>query len=250
MLVYEPPQELAMPCNPSPCGANTICKERNGAGSCSCIPEYFGDPYTGCRPECISNSDCENINACVNNKCRDPCPGVCGRNAECFVVNHKPSCVCISGYTGNPSTACREIPKCNIIFLFCYCANFESTFSLVDYLPPSDPCSPSPCGPYSECKTLDNHAVCSCQRNYIGIPPACHPECAVSSDCTQDKACTNQKCVDPCPAICGVNARCQVINHNPICSCPPHFVGDPFVRCILEQSKIVRASKEFFHIHS
>lgn len=98
------------PCNPSPCGANAICKERNGAGSCTCLPEYFGDPYTICKPECVTNTDCPKDKACLNNKCKDPCPGICGINAECRVSNHAPSCFCFGGYTGNPSTACHQIP--------------------------------------------------------------------------------------------------------------------------------------------
>lgn len=109
-LVYEPP-EVAEPCNPSPCGANAICKERNGAGSCSCMPEYYGDPYSYCKPECTVNTDCDRSKACFNHKCVDPCPGVCGNNAECHVVNHSPSCVCASGYSGNPLSGCREPPK-------------------------------------------------------------------------------------------------------------------------------------------
>lgn len=70
------------PCANSPCGANANCKERNGVGSCACLPEYFGDPYTGCRPECVQNSECDQARACVNNKCIDPCPGVCPPNAS------------------------------------------------------------------------------------------------------------------------------------------------------------------------
>lgn len=111
--VSEPPPN---PCNPSPCGANAHCKERNGVGSCSCLPEYFGDPYTGCRPECVSNSDCDRNKACTNNRCKDPCPGTCGINAECRTVNHSPTCTCISGYTGNPLVRC-EIEGKFLIFL-------------------------------------------------------------------------------------------------------------------------------------
>jgi hypothetical protein len=103
-----------------------------------------------------------------------------------------------------------------------------------------NPCHPSPCGPFSECKALDGHAVCSCARSYIGSPPACRPECTVSSDCPQNKACYNQKCADPCPGTCGSNAKCHVINHSPICSCPANYVGDPFVRCFVEESKIAK----------
>lgn len=81
--------------------------------------------------------------------------------------------------------------------------------------------------------------MCSCSSGYIGSPPNCKPECLVSTDCAQDKACLNQKCVDPCPGTCGLNARCTVVNHNPICSCPIKYIGDPFVRCIEDNSKHV-----------
>lgn len=107
LIVLDEPKT---PCTPSPCGANALCKERNGAGSCSCIPEYHGDPYVECRPECVMNSECLRNRACINNKCIDPCPGTCGINAECRVVNHSPTCTCIPGYTGNPLNACREPP--------------------------------------------------------------------------------------------------------------------------------------------
>lgn len=110
-------EEPRNPCNPSPCGANAICKEQNGAGSCTCIPEYFGDPYTGCRPECITNTDCSKDKACLNNKCKDPCPGTCGINAECRVYNHGPTCFCFEGYTGNAATACHLIPISTYLFI-------------------------------------------------------------------------------------------------------------------------------------
>lgn len=229
--------EESNPCNPSPCGANAICKEQNGAGSCTCLPEYFGDPYTGCRPECVTNSDCSQDKACTNNKCKDPCPGTCGLNTDCIVNNHAPSCNCLPGFTGNPLTSCHQIPLrktlCNNQ-LFVTLINNHCT---VPELPRTAPCEPSPCGSYSLCRVINDHAVCSCQPNYIGTPPSCRPECTVSSECPQNKACINNKCQDPCPGTCGISARCQVVNHNPICSCVAGFTGDPFVRCIPEESK-------------
>lgn len=53
----------------------------------------------------------------------------------------------------------------------------------------------------------------------------------VNSDCVLSKACSNQKCRDPCPGTCGIGAKCHVVNHNPICSCPPGFTGNAFVQC-------------------
>jgi hypothetical protein len=69
------------------------------------------------------------------------------------------------------------------------------------------------------------------------MPPNCRPECSVSSECSQDKACVNQKCIDPCPGTCGSGARCNVLNHSPICSCPSGYTGDPFVQCLVERSE-------------
>ena len=99
------------PCNPSPCGQNAICTARARAGACQCIPEYFGDPYVACRPECTTNPDCPASLACVSLHCVDPCPGVCGINARCRVVNHAPTCTCNPGYRGDPFTACSLIPS-------------------------------------------------------------------------------------------------------------------------------------------
>lgn len=95
----------------------------------------------------------------------------------------------------------------------------------------SQPCNPSPCGPNSKCRDVNGQSVCSCVPGYLGSPPACRPECVVSAECAQNEACSNQKCVNPCPGTCGFGARCEVVNHNPICSCPARYSGDPFVRC-------------------
>lgn len=90
------------PCNPSPCGSNAQCAN----GICTCLPEYQGDPYAGCRPECVINNDCSRDKACIRNKCVDPCPGTCGQSAICDVINHVPMCSCPQGTTGNAFVNC------------------------------------------------------------------------------------------------------------------------------------------------
>lgn len=101
------------PCSPSPCGTNADCIERGRAGSCTCRENYQGDPYTGCRPECLLSSDCHPQLACNNtNRCFDPCVGACAPNATCQVINHRPVCLCPTGTTGNPQVACSPIPSC------------------------------------------------------------------------------------------------------------------------------------------
>lgn len=93
------------------------------------------------------------------------------------------------------------------------------------------PCSPSPCGPNSQCRQINNQAVCSCLPTFIGSPPSCRPECTISAECPLNEACNNHKCINPCIGTCGYGARCEVVNHNPICSCPAQYTGDPFTHC-------------------
>jgi hypothetical protein len=110
------------PCNPSPCGPNAQCRN----GQCSCLPEFQGDPYQGCRPECVQSTDCPRDKACMQRKCRDPCPGTCGQSAVCLVSNHVPMCSCPSGMQGDPFVACRPVPG-NLFRLF-----YSSTMYLFD----------------------------------------------------------------------------------------------------------------------
>lgn len=103
---------------------------------------------------------------------------------------------------------------------------------------PIAPCSRMPCGPYSNCKEQNGHAICSCIPGMLGSPPACRPECMSNSQCPSDKSsCQNHKCVNPCLGKCGLYAECRVVNSNAICTCPPGYTGDSFVACRPEPSK-------------
>lgn len=107
------------------------------------------------------------------------------------------------------------------------------TFILEPLLPQpvENPCIPSPCGPNSVCRVVDNHAACSCVANYIGRAPNCRPECTINSECPGNLACLNEKCRDPCPGSCGAFTSCIVLNHSPVCQCDLGYTGDPFVGC-------------------
>jgi len=94
-----------------------------------------------------------------------------------------------------------------------------------------DPCVPSPCGSFSQCRNIGGSPACTCLENYMGQPPNCRPECTIHSECLSDKACINMKCIDPCPGSCGTNALCSVINHIPTCRCPEGYTGNTFVFC-------------------
>jgi len=88
--VVQPVRRPTDPCQPTPCGPNSQCRDQNGVAVCSCLVGYIGSP-PNCRPECVVNSDCSALTACKSQKCIDPCPGVCAPSADCRVINHSPS---------------------------------------------------------------------------------------------------------------------------------------------------------------
>ena len=110
--------EIIDPCNPTPCGTNAVCNERNRAASCQCLPGLQGNPYVECKPECTINQECPSHLACISQKCKDPCPGVCGVYASCYVTNHLPLCKCDPGYTGDAFVACQRITTRKKIYKF------------------------------------------------------------------------------------------------------------------------------------
>lgn len=122
LITAEPPSN---PCQPSPCGVNAECRQRDGAGACTCIEGYQGNPYEGCRPECVLSADCSSKLACIRNHCVDPCPGTCGVNAICSVANHVPTCYCIENFEGDPFQGCRPIPQQGTISIGLFiCINY------------------------------------------------------------------------------------------------------------------------------
>lgn len=175
---------------------------------CLCLPNYFGSP-PNCRPECTINSECASNLACINEKCKDPCPGSCGVAAVCNVMKHIPICTCSTGYVGDPFTFCSLKP-------------------IQEEITQKDPCNPSPCGPNTNC----DNGLCTCLPNYQGDPySGCRPECVLNNDCPRDKSCIRNRCVNPCPEPCGTDSVCSVINHIPMCSCPQGYNGNAFVAC-------------------
>lgn len=249
-------QDPVDPCRPSPCGPNSECVVSHSNAVCTCRPSYIGSP-PNCRPECVVSSECGQTLACVNMKCVDPCPGTCGFNARCQVINHNPICSCNAGYNGDPFVRCNLEQSKSILstfppFLVIYISFFFLFYGMVLHLsffswnallephaPNLNPCVPSPCGPNSQCRVVGDTPVCSCLPNYVGRSPNCRPECTINSECPANLACINEKCGDPCPGSCGLYAQCTVTNHRPICICPIGYTGDPFSTCNeIRQSKI------------
>lgn len=235
--------DIIHPCNPSPCGSNSQCREINGQAVCSCVPGFIGSPPT-CRPECVSSLECFLNEACVNQKCIDPCPGTCGLSALCKVVSHNPICSCLPGYTGDPFIRCLQIRKTfsNFILIFYYVKIIAD-----EPVVPTNPCNPSPCGLNAQCKVNAGLPSCTCLSDFVGTPPNCKPECISNSQCANHLACINKKCNDPCPGACGTNAECRVISHTPNCFCISGYTGDPFTQCHVSRRKKLVALLQYLN---
>lgn len=108
LLVYPIQEDNINPCQPSPCGPNSICRVQNSQAVCSCVSNYIGRP-PNCRPECTIDPDCPTTLACVCDKCKDPCIGTCGFNAQCSVLYHRAHCTCHAGFTGDPYSGCSQV---------------------------------------------------------------------------------------------------------------------------------------------
>lgn len=217
IVVNELPNVLSTsksdPCQPSPCGPNALCRVRNDIPSCTCQQDFIGSPPY-CRPECISNSECASNLACINQKCSDPCPGLCGTMAKCNIISHTAQCVCEMGYEGDPFTECRRVSQS------------------VSTIARAQPCQPSPCGANAQCLERNGVGACQCLPEYFGNPyEGCRPECILNSDCPGNRACQQNKCRDPCPGTCALNADCTTLNHVPRCECLQGFSGDPYRIC-------------------
>lgn len=101
-------QDPVNPCATAVCGPNSQCREINGQPICSCVPTFVGTP-PACRPECVVSAECPQNEACVKQKCVNPCIGACGLRATCQVINHNPVCACAPRHSGDPFVACEPV---------------------------------------------------------------------------------------------------------------------------------------------
>lgn len=162
------PCERLSPCHPSAqCSVIDTVPVRTMICTCpeGWVPNENGECHpvvVPIPPGCISDSDCSNSEACINRLCRNPCSD-CGKNADCYVQNHRAICSCSSGYEGNPNIACRLVgcrtdSECGS-GKACINGNCIS------------PCIiSSPCGSNAECFVNQNQAQCRCLSGYRGNP--------------------------------------------------------------------------------
>ncbi|XP_047739046.1 uncharacterized protein LOC108675679 isoform X4 [Hyalella azteca] len=190
-------------------------------------------------PECQVDRDCDSDELCDAGTCRKVCRvQSCGTNAVCTPEAHTRYCTCAPGFIGDPYVACRRsppvldkpVPECS--------SNDDcpDTQSCINELC-VNPCVHDPCARNAFCIVRDHVPQCTCPPGYTGDPKiACSLQiagpretCTRDTDCSDDMACLDGVCYSPCQ--CGKDATCHVLNHRPVCSCAPGYIGDPNTEC-------------------
>lgn len=242
-------------CDEDTCADTATCVGRQHQPHCNCPVGTKGNPFIECSrdqlpsPECQTDGDCASQLACINSHCSNPCAiaNICAPNQQCRVIDSLPlrtiMCQCPPDTIVDSSGRCIAIVTVQVE---CKtdneCKNEEQCVRGKCL----DVCLNNQCGVNALCKAFNHGAICYCAPGYTGnahyectnepkhtgeiIPPECYSD----SDCTYDKTCRNERCVNPCriDKVCAANAFCSVTNHEAICRCPAGYEGNPRVECI------------------
>jgi hypothetical protein len=110
-----------------------------------------------------------------------------------------------------------------------------------------DACRVKNCGTNAKCETGFHSAKCICLPGYtgnaevacnlFGLPtePTLDVGCDSNADCPDYTACENRQCINPCAIRdpCAPSAICKVVRHEPVCTCPDGYIGNPQTSCEL-----------------
>lgn len=228
-------------CDGVSCGPRAACS----LGKCVCPLGYIGDANDvskGChlRGQCEIDQDCKHSEICFQfgrgvRNCVDACSKFqCGPNALCVSTNHRSTCICSDGYSGNPNDfnlgcqsvservkqpdACDSNADCQRGNICIVGANgFKDCVN---------PCSSVACGTNEECRLdANSNPACHCKDTYAWNPlrSVCEkpsiPDCTSNSDCHHIAACQPDalgilKCQSICDKFqCPVNSVCVASNH-------------------------------------
>ena len=89
---------------------------------------------------------------------------------------------------------------------------------------------------------------------YFTVVPQTEPTlaagCANDDECPDHTACENRLCINPCAYRdpCARNAYCKVLNHQPVCTCPDGYIGDPKTECKLRKTTYMNISYDYMKI--
>lgn len=198
------------PCTLQKCGLRASCSVSNHKAECKCPLNHFGDPYAdegGCHAiECTENENCSEDKFCdlLTNRCLNPCSGnKCGSHALCIAQAHQGTCSCLPGFQ-TKNRSCEDIDECKS--------------------------NPSLCHSTANCTNTPGAFICDCPVGTVGDPKSSlgckNPDdCSLTANCPSTAACVQGKCKNVCEGACGTGTKCEAVEHKPVCSCLPNFIG-------------------------
>lgn len=237
------------PCSAVACGVNEVCKpnEHNNP-ICHCKEGFLWNPVTStCEkpsvPDCTKDDECHQVAACRQDelgilKCTPVCAEfTCPANSVCVSSNHRGSCQCLPGYTGNPNdrNGCRPELQ-NKCLTSAECSESDACVTYNGALSCRPACENIQCGPHAICVSNNHNAQCQCPPgSYAGDPydlaNGCQSvPCVYNNDCPPTQLCNRMThtCYDVCQEdTCGENAVCIAENHRSLCQCPPGYKANP-----------------------
>ena len=157
------------------CGQFAECNPGGTRNGCQCRSGYIGEPPL-CRPQCLRNAYCAKNQACISDKCQNPCIGACGIDAICKVINHLPICKCPENLdSGDPYKECYESKSTR---------NQTEQEVIIQIQISEKSCSNQICASNAVCKIsqISNQNYCECISGYIGDPvgSGCRPLCILN----------------------------------------------------------------------
>jgi hypothetical protein len=205
-----------------------------------------GNPLVACISGiCQYNEDCADHEACdrLNRVCRAVCDeDSCAETATCIGQQHQAKCHCPPGTTGSPYIEChgekhtKPEPECRSD------SDCSSQLACINQLCKNPCANGDVCTRDQECRVLDTlplrTVLCQCPPDTIADnlgnckPIRSQPECQVDADCSDSDKCFRSSCVEACKIDrCGVNALCNSVHHQAVCTCAPGYTGNARYEC-------------------
>ncbi|KAK0161593.1 hypothetical protein PV327_010048 [Microctonus hyperodae] len=155
-----------------------------------------------------------NDTTCNESKCVNACDDVsCHQNENCQMINHIPSCECLSNFTRNNEGECLPITTCLDDFT-CGSSEFCSNGKCVNA------CNKI-CGPNEKCQIFNHNSTCECLGDFIrNNEGECKKRCKTNYECEDSEICHINLCMNTCSPFlrrCPYTQKCEVKNHTVNC---------------------------------
>jgi len=216
-------QEEKNPCEPNPCGENTLCYSNGGIIGCECVSGFVipegGDPFDGCFSPSTKVAPKSRSPAAIGSAAgsRAPAPSVLPPRAlDRGVIGEGVSGEIVRESLAQGGAEPRSLEE-----------NGGSRLQAGH--------RPGQLAPRRPAATSRPNII------QVDTKELFPDECLIHEDCEDSHFCNPEelKCHDACTlAVCGDGALCTSKLHRPVCSCPDGFEGNPYDTCVKSPSRV------------